>query len=76
MNIINKVATYADRGQRGGWNDLDMLEVGLGGMSDEEYKVICTHCPDSGISTNRCLLGTLFHVGSHQIPTPHRRRPP
>jgi alpha-galactosidase len=39
MNIINRVAPYVDRGQYGGWNDLDMLEVGLGGMSDEEYKV-------------------------------------
>ncbi|KIX95875.1 uncharacterized protein Z520_08583 [Fonsecaea multimorphosa CBS 102226] len=39
MNIINKVAPYVDRGQFGGWNDLDMLEVGQGGMTDEEYKV-------------------------------------
>ena len=37
-NIINKVAPYVDRGQYGGWNDLDMLEVGIGGMTDEEYK--------------------------------------
>ncbi|KAK5074411.1 hypothetical protein LTR64_006445 [Lithohypha guttulata] len=39
MNIINKVAPYVDRGAPGGWNDLDMLEVGLGGMSDDEYIV-------------------------------------
>jgi alpha-galactosidase len=38
LSIINKVAPYVDRGQCGGWNDLDMLEVGLGGMTDEEYK--------------------------------------
>ena len=38
LNIINKVAPYADRGQHGGWNDLDMLEVGQGGMTFEEYK--------------------------------------
>ena len=38
LNIVNKVAPYVDRGQPGGWNDLDMLEVGVGGMSDEEYK--------------------------------------
>lgn len=37
MNIINKVAPYADRGAPGGWNDLDMLEVGQGGMTDDEY---------------------------------------
>ena len=39
MNIINKVSAYADRGAPGGWNDMDMLEVGLGGMTDEEYIV-------------------------------------
>jgi alpha-galactosidase len=39
LTIINKVAPYVDRGQPGGWNDLDMLEVGNGGMTDDEYKV-------------------------------------
>lgn len=38
LTILNKVAPYADRGQPGGWQDLDALEVGLGGMTDEEYK--------------------------------------
>lgn len=37
LNIVNKVAPYSDRGQPGGWNDLDMLEVGNGGMNDDEY---------------------------------------
>ena len=37
MAIINRVATYVDRGQPGGWQDMDMLEVGHGGMSDDEY---------------------------------------
>jgi alpha-galactosidase len=36
LNIVNKVAPYSDRGQPGGWNDLDMLEVGNGGMTDDE----------------------------------------
>ncbi|TQN69807.1 Alpha-galactosidase [Colletotrichum shisoi] len=36
--ILNRVATFADRSIPGGWNDLDMLEVGQGGMTDEEYK--------------------------------------
>ena len=36
MNIINRVAPYVDRGAPGGWNDLDMLEVGMGGMTDDE----------------------------------------
>ncbi|KAH8651379.1 alpha-galactosidase [Xylariales sp. PMI_506] len=38
LNIVNKVAPYSDRAQPGGWNDLDMLEVGQGGMTDDEYK--------------------------------------
>lgn len=38
LYILNRVAAYADRAQPGAWNDLDMLEVGLGGMTDEEYK--------------------------------------
>lgn len=37
MAVINRVATYIDRGQPGGWQDMDMLEVGHGGMSDDEY---------------------------------------
>lgn len=38
LNILNRVAPYTERAQIGGWQDLDMLEVGLGGMTDEEYK--------------------------------------
>ena len=36
--ILNKVAPFLDRSIPGGWNDLDMLEVGQGGMTDEECK--------------------------------------
>lgn len=39
MNIIGKAAPIVDKGQPGGWNDLDALEVGNGGMTDDEYKV-------------------------------------
>ncbi|KAK1254403.1 hypothetical protein MKX08_008398 [Trichoderma sp. CBMAI-0020] len=38
LAILNKVAPYIDRGLPGGWNDLDMLEVGHGGMTEDEYK--------------------------------------
>ncbi|KAL7923528.1 glycoside hydrolase family 27 protein [Trichoderma austrokoningii] len=38
LAIINRVVPYIDRGLPGGWNDLDMLEVGHGGMTEEEYK--------------------------------------
>jgi alpha-galactosidase len=34
--ILNRVATFVDKSQPGAWNDLDMLEVGQGGMTDEE----------------------------------------
>ena len=38
MNILNKLSSFPDKGIPGAWNDLDMLEVGNGGMDDEEYK--------------------------------------
>ncbi|KAI9754610.1 MAG: GTP cyclohydrolase II [Chaenotheca gracillima] len=38
MNILNKLSSFADKGIPGAWNDLDMLEVGNGGMTDDEYK--------------------------------------
>lgn len=36
LTILNRVAPYADRGQFGAWQDLDMLEVGNGGMTVQE----------------------------------------
>ncbi|KAK9489514.1 glycoside hydrolase superfamily [Lipomyces doorenjongii] len=38
MNILNKAAYVVHNSKIGAWNDLDMLEVGNGGMDDEEYK--------------------------------------
>jgi alpha-galactosidase len=38
MNILNKVSHYIDKGVPHAWNDLDALEVGNGGMTDDEYK--------------------------------------
>lgn len=38
MNILNKVASYVDKGIPHAWNDLHALEVGNGGMTDDEYK--------------------------------------
>ncbi|KAI0124703.1 glycoside hydrolase family 27 protein [Xylariales sp. AK1849] len=37
LNIINKASFITSKTEPGGWNDLDMLEVGNGGMSDAEY---------------------------------------
>lgn len=36
-NILNKAASILSKSQPGAWNDLDMLEVGNNGMSDDEY---------------------------------------
>ena len=38
MNILNKAAPILNKGQPGAWNDLDALEVGNSGMTDDEYK--------------------------------------
>jgi len=37
QNIMNKASFVVSKAQPGGWNDLDMLEVGNGGMTDAEY---------------------------------------
>lgn len=36
-NIMNKASFVVSKPGRGGWNDLDMLEVGNGAMTDAEY---------------------------------------
>lgn len=36
-NIMNKASFINGNGGPGGWNDLDMLEVGNGAMTDAEY---------------------------------------
>ncbi|XTI83939.1 hypothetical protein V2W45_142023 [Cenococcum geophilum] len=35
----NTKTSYMDRGQPGSWNELDMLEVGNGGMTNTEHTV-------------------------------------
>ena len=56
MNIIGKVAPIVDKGQPGAWNDLDMLEVGNGGMTDDEYKVhFSMWYGDLHVSCNACI---------------------
>jgi alpha-galactosidase len=34
--VLNHVAAYAEKARPGAWNDLDILQVGIGGMTDEE----------------------------------------
>ncbi|QLG70950.1 hypothetical protein HG535_0A08970 [Zygotorulaspora mrakii] len=38
MNILNKAAPMGQNANPGGWNDLDMLEVGVGNLTDDEEK--------------------------------------
>ncbi|KAJ5708564.1 Alpha-galactosidase/alpha-n-acetylgalactosaminidase [Penicillium malachiteum] len=36
MNVLNKAVYYPSKAYAGAWNDLDMLEVGNGGLTDSE----------------------------------------
>lgn len=42
MNILNKQAAFPSKSQPGAWSDMDMLEIGNGGMNDDEYKLHMT----------------------------------
>ena len=43
-NIMNKASFIVSKAQPGGWNDLDMLEVGNGAMTDAEYVAHFSMC--------------------------------
>jgi alpha-galactosidase len=46
--IIDFAAPLGQKAGPGGWNDLDMLEVGNGGMTKDEYsKVFNFKCMES-----------------------------
>jgi alpha-galactosidase len=36
-NVLGKAAAYVSKARPGAWNDLDILEVGNGGSTDDEY---------------------------------------
>ena len=38
ISLVDLNAQYADAARPGAWNDPDMLEVGNGGMTDDEYR--------------------------------------
>ncbi|CAF9938740.1 MAG: hypothetical protein ALECFALPRED_007831 [Alectoria fallacina] len=54
MNILNKAAPVLNKAQPGAWNDLDMLEVGNSGMTDDEYK---THF-SMALAKSPLIMGT------------------
>jgi alpha-galactosidase len=41
---MNKASFIVFKAQSGGWNDLDMLEVGNGAMTDAEYVAHFSTC--------------------------------
>jgi alpha-galactosidase len=43
-NIFNKASFIVSKAQPGAWNDLDMLEVGNGAMTDAEYVAHFSMC--------------------------------
>lgn len=45
--IMSMQATISSYSAKGGWNDLDMLEVGNGGMSDAQYVAHFSMCASS-----------------------------
>ena len=76
LNIINRLAAYADRSKPGAWADMDMLEVGNGGMTDDEVSILFR--PLTSISLFLRLMNPLvqspFHyVGNTQLSPPDRR---
>ncbi|KAG0145905.1 hypothetical protein CROQUDRAFT_45160 [Cronartium quercuum f. sp. fusiforme G11] len=54
MNILEKASGLGQKASIGGWNDLDMLEVGNGGMSYHEY---VTHFSMWAITKSPLILG-------------------
>jgi hypothetical protein len=46
-NIFNKASFIVSKAQPGAWNDLDMLEVGNGAMTDAEYVAHFSMCKSS-----------------------------
>ncbi|KNZ53465.1 alpha-galactosidase [Puccinia sorghi] len=72
MNILEKAAGLGQKAGPGGWNDLDMLEVGNGGMSYDEY---VTHFSMWALSKSPLILGndvTKMFVHEDRLPKPSR----
>ncbi|GAB2223300.1 hypothetical protein Droror1_Dr00017440, partial [Drosera rotundifolia] len=71
--IADKNAVYADYAKPGAWNDPDMLEVGNGGMTDDQYTV---HFSIWAISKAPLIIGcdvckitseTLAIIGNEEV---------
>ena len=63
MNIVNKVSNFQSKSQPGGWNDMDQLEIGNGGMTDDEY---VAHMSLWALMKSPLLMGNDFDKLSSQ----------
>ena len=61
--IVDFSAPLGQKAGKGHWNDLDMLEIGNGGMTYDEYGACIFHCIISGPVTFGASH-TFLHVGS------------
>ena len=55
ISKVNKAASFSSKSRPGGWDDLDMMEIGNGGSSDEEYK---THFSMWSVLKSSLLMAT------------------
>jgi alpha-galactosidase len=55
LNILNKMASIQSKTQSGAVSDMDMLEVGNGGMTDDEYKL---HFSMWALNSSPLIIGT------------------
>ena len=55
LNIMNKMAKIVSKTQTGAQNDMDALEVGNGGMTDDEY---LTHMSMWTLEASQLVMGT------------------
>ncbi len=63
--IVDFSAPLGQKAGKGHWNDLDMLEIGNGGMTYDEYGAYILHYA-AYTTYNSRISHTLLHVGSCQ----------
>jgi hypothetical protein len=59
---MNKASFVVSKAQPGGWNDLDMLEVGNGAMTDAEYVAHFSLCKFSPLTEDSPNYDKLIEV--------------
>jgi alpha-galactosidase len=67
INIMNKASFVVSKSKVGGWNDLDMLEVGNGAMTDAEYVAHFSLC--KSINTSNYSFLYLIHICGQGLPS-------